>query len=417
VAQAVDRARVVVVGGGVLGVSTALHLARGGASVRLVTEARLASGASGRSLSWINSSAVYSAPYHALRMLGLERYQAFARGGDRRPAITGAEPAAVHRAPAEAAGRSLPMDSYLRLDGGLRWAAPGRAAELRDLHRRQVESGYPSAWVTPDEVGRRVPGVDPAAVPSEGALLNAQEGWVDLPSLVTALAHELVSLGGGIVTDAGRADVVVDGDRVTAVSTASGKRLEVDAVVVATGADVPRALRRIGVTVPDATAPALLVRTAPVDTPLRVVLNTPRVSLRPAPDGGLVMDAGWSEREVTTLDDGTYEVRPETVERLLEEASAVVAGHPRLTMESYGVGPKPVPGDGEPVLGPVPGVAGYHVAFTHSGATLGLVVGELLAAEILTGEPAALLAPFRVNRFNDDDGADADRADRARCAD
>jgi glycine/D-amino acid oxidase-like deaminating enzyme len=151
--------------------------------------------------------------------------------------------------------------------------------------------------------------------------------------------------------------------------------------------------------VPDATAPALLVRTAPVDTALRVVVNSPHVSLRPAPDGGLVMDAAWSEREVATREDGTFEVRPATVGRLLDEASAVLSGHPRLTATSYGVGPKPVPGDGEPVLGPVPAVAGYHVAFTHSGATLGLVAGELLAAEILTGEPAPLLAPFRVDRF------------------
>lgn len=393
--MAADEARVTVLGGGVLGVSTALHLARGGASVRLVTEGRLASGASGRSLSWLNCSAIYSAPYQALRLLGLDRYRTFVRGGDRRP-VGGHGPVGGAATPAAGA---LTRDQYLRFDGGLRWALPGSAADLRDLHRHQLEYGYPSAWVTAEEVARLVPGVDPAAVPAEGALLNSAEGWVDLPSLVTDLAQELTALGGRIVTDAGPAEVVVDGDHVTAVTTASGERLEVDAVVVATGADVPRALHRVGVTVPDATAPALLVRTAPVDTALRVVVNSPHVSLRPAPDGGLVMDAAWSEREVATREDGTFEVRPATVGRLLDEASAVLSGHPRLTATSYGVGPKPVPGDGEPVLGRVPAVAGYHVAFTHSGATLGLVAGELLAAEILTGEPAPLLAPFRVDRF------------------
>jgi glycine/D-amino acid oxidase-like deaminating enzyme len=175
--------------------------------------------------------------------------------------------------------------------------------------------------------------------------------------------------------------------------------VDVDAVVVATGAGVPAALRRIGVDVPDATAPALLVRTTPVTTPLRAVLNTPRVSLRPTPDGRLVMDAGWSEREVVTQDDGSHLVRPQTVQGLLHAASAVLAGHPHLDLESYGVGPKPVPGDGEPVLGPVDGVTGYHVAFTHSGATLGLVCGELLAAEVLGGAPDPRLEPFRVARF------------------
>jgi glycine/D-amino acid oxidase-like deaminating enzyme len=62
------------------------------------------------------------------------------------------------------------------------------------------------------------------------------------------------------------------------------------------------------------------------------------------------------------------------------------------------VGPEPVPGNGEPVLGALDEVPGHHVAFSHSGATLGLVVGELLADEVVTGEPSPLLAAFRPGR-------------------
>ncbi|TIP81669.1 MAG: D-amino-acid oxidase, partial [Mesorhizobium sp.] len=43
--------------------------------------------------------------------------------------------------------------------------------------------------------------------------------------------------------------------------------------------------------------------------------------------------------------------------------------------------------------------AGLHVAFSHSGATLGLIVGELLAKEIASGNPHPMLATFRANRF------------------
>jgi glycine/D-amino acid oxidase-like deaminating enzyme len=368
--------RVAVVGGGVLGVSTAVHLARAGADVRLLTEAGLASGASGRSLSWLNSSSAYSSEYHALRLLGLERYRTFAARLD----------------------AAEPMTRCVRMDGGLRWVDEGETDRLRELHEHHLRVGYPSSWLTPDDVARCVPGVDPAAVPDAGAVLNPGEGWVDLPTLVDVLARELVALGGRVVPDAGPADVEVRGGRVVAVATA-GERVEVDAAVVATGAQVPAALRRIGVELPDATAPALLVRTTRVETPLRAVLNTPRVSLRPAPDARLVMDAGWSEREVSAQDDGTYRVRPETVRGLLDAASAVLAGHPRLDLESTGVGPKPVPGDGQPVLGRVDEVSGYHVAFTHSGATLGLICGELLAKEVLGGAPDPLLEPFRLARF------------------
>jgi glycine/D-amino acid oxidase-like deaminating enzyme len=58
-----------------------------------------------------------------------------------------------------------------------------------------------------------------------------------------------------------------------------------------------------------------------------------------------------------------------------------------------------MPVDDEPVLGRVAGIAGLHVAFTHSGATLGLVAGELVADEIVTGTPHPLLDPFRPDRF------------------
>jgi glycine/D-amino acid oxidase-like deaminating enzyme len=63
------------------------------------------------------------------------------------------------------------------------------------------------------------------------------------------------------------------------------------------------------------------------------------------------------------------------------------------------VGRKPIPGDGQPVLGPLPGVHGLHVAFTHSGATLGLIAGELIAGEVVSGEPSPLLDAFRADRF------------------
>ena len=354
--------QVVVVGGGVLGVSIAAHLAQRGAQVTLLTEAGLGSGSSGRSLSWLNSAGDFPAGYHRLRMLGLDRYRA--------------------------------LGAHVSFGGGLRWGDGVRAS-----YEHQSAIGYPAEWLSRDDVAARVPGVDPAAVPEEGALANPDEGWVDLPALVDRLTADVVAAGGEVRTGVGRCAPVVTGARVTGVRTGDGAVVGADAVVLATGAGVPAALAELGVAVPDATTNALLVRTAPVDTPLAAVLNTPRVALRPAPGGTLVMDADWSAEEVIRRDDGSFEVPDATVAGLLHEASRVLAGSPVLTSASYGVGRKPVPGDGHPVLGPVPGVGGLHVAFTHSGATLGLIAGELLAGEVLSGEPDPLLAAFRVDRF------------------
>ena len=259
--------------------------------------------------------------------------------------------------------------------------------------------GYPAHWLRPDEVRAWTPGVDAGAIPAEGAIFNPGEGWVELAALIDHLCTQLVARGGTIRTDAGRCRSVVRGDRVTGVRTGTGDTLVVDAAVLATGPAVPGTVAELGIRVPDATPVALLVRTSAVPTPLRAVLNTPRVAVRPTPRGSLVLDAGWSEKEVVVRRDGTYEVRETTVQDLLREASAVLQGNPQLTLESYGVGLKPVPADGEPVVGELPGVSGYHLAFTHSGATIGLVIGELLADEVVTGERSPLLETFRPSRF------------------
>jgi FAD dependent oxidoreductase len=179
---------------------------------------------------------------------------------------------------------------------------------------------------------------------------------------------------------------------VTGVRTAAGELLDIDAAVLATGSDVPRTVAQLGVGIPDATPIGLLVRTLPIGTRLRAVLNAPRVYVRPTPSGARVLEglvrAGGRPP-------GGRDLRGREVHgrRLLHEASAVLEGNPALTLESYGAGPKPVPGDGEPMLGALAEVPGYHVAFTHSGATLALIVGELLAEEIVTSEPSPLPPP------------------------
>jgi glycine/D-amino acid oxidase-like deaminating enzyme len=111
------------------------------------------------------------------------------------------------------------------------------------------------------------------------------------------------------------------------------------------------------------------------------------------------MDSDAAAREVTVTADGGYLVRETTVEALLRAASTVLAGSPELELDHYGVGRKPIPGDGEPVLGAVDEIPGLFVAFTHSGATLGLLAGELLAESIMSGRPSHLLAPFGPGRF------------------
>ncbi len=128
--------------------------------------------------------------------------------------------------------------------------------------------------------------------------------------------------------------------------------------------------------VQDATVPACLVITDPLAAPVRTVLNTPRVAVRPTPDGGVALESRWAEESVVVGADGELSVPEDTVTGLLAEAAEMLSGSPRLTVRRVGLGPKPIPGDGEPV------------------------VGELVAAEVLTGRPSPVLQPFRIDRFS-----------------
>lgn len=360
--------RVVVVGGGVIGVSVAAHLQRDGASVVLVTESELASGASGRSLSWLNSAGSRSAPYHALRMAGIDRYRTLAASG------AGAD--------------------WLRFDGGLFWADDD-GAERR--HRHEVAHGYDSRLLAPADVPGAAGRVRADAVRGP-AVFNPGEGWVSLPHLIDHLVQRFTDDGGTVVTGAGRASVVVDSGAAVGVTTERGRQVDGDVVVIACGAATPAVVAELGVTLPDASPLSMLVTTEPIDAAVTAVLNTPRVALRPNPGGTYVLDHSWYESRIVEDPDGTCRVDEAIVAELVDEASAVLDG-PSLKAASWKLGRKPIPGDGEPVFGELTAVPGCFVAFTHSGATLGLAAGELVSFEVLSGQRHPMLEPFRPERF------------------
>lgn len=288
---------------------------------------------------------------------------------------------------------------WLRFDGGLAWPAEDQTDDLHRQHQHELALGYDSQLLTPDLVSQRIVGVDPATVPATGAIWRPGEGWVDLPSLVRFLVRDFAEHGGRLVTDAGPVRVSTEQGKVVGVRSQRGGAYTVDAALLATGAAVPGMVAELGVTLPDASSIDLLVATEPVPHALTAVLNTPRASLRPRPDGGLSVDAGWASAQVTRAADGGYEVDRAVVEQLLAEAARVLAGRPSLVAAWSGAGPKPIPGDGEPVLGQIDEVPGLYVAFTHSGATLGLIAGELLAYEIRQGMPHPVLAAYNARRF------------------
>ncbi|MBQ6642793.1 MAG: FAD-binding oxidoreductase, partial [Saccharopolyspora sp.] len=68
-------------------------------------------------------------------------------------------------------------------------------------------------------------------------------------------------------------------------------------------------------------------------------------------------------------------------------------------LESLRVGQRAMPADGLTVAGFLGGSGRIYAMATHSGITLGPLLGKLAAREITTGDPAEALAPFRPDRL------------------
>jgi glycine/D-amino acid oxidase-like deaminating enzyme len=142
--------------------------------------------------------------------------------------------------------------------------------------------------------------------------------------------------------------------------------------------------------------PGLLVRVAVSGEPLGHLLHTPRINLRPDGPGYVLLHHGSIDERLTDDFAGTED--PLCAE-LLQRARRVLPALEGAEIVEARFGMRPVPADGHSCVGGLSRLPGYYEAVTHSGVTLGPLVGRLLAREILTGEVDPLIAPFRPDRF------------------
>jgi glycine/D-amino acid oxidase-like deaminating enzyme len=84
---------------------------------------------------------------------------------------------------------------------------------------------------------------------------------------------------------------------------------------------------------------------------------------------------------------------------MLERAARVFPSARDVKVVEYRVGVRPMPVDRHTIAGRVPGLTNAWMLATHSGVTLGPLLGRLMADEIVRATPTATLAPFRPDRF------------------
>jgi glycine/D-amino acid oxidase-like deaminating enzyme len=341
---------VAIVGGGVLGCALAAFLAEAGASVRLHERDTLGSGASGR-----NSGVLEHPLDEALEPLYRESLAHYAE-------LEG------FPAPGEPVGCLVLGDD----------PAPLRA-ELDALAPRFPSLGFD--WL--DDATAAEPGLAPGL-----AAIRMETGRPVPPAAAVRAFADRARAAGAEILEGSPARAEVQGGRVTGVVTAAGRE-PADVVVVAAGPWSPAALPD-GVRLPVEPLWGVVAEVRLAEPPRHVLeeLGTEALvqSAPPEPRLFSLVPAGAAGSLGSSFD--ASEPDPARVAPELQRRGARFV--PALADAE--LGPlrscaRPRSPDGRPLLGPVPGVDGLHVASGHGpwGVTLGPASAALVARAVLEG--------------------------------
>ncbi len=224
-----------------------------------------------------------------------------------------------------------------------------------------------------------------------------KESSVDPRKLGSALEKAARTLGVDFVTGSPVTEIAVLGGRTTGVRTAKSY-YPADAVVNCAGAWASQ-LKPVGVPTRPVKGQMVCIipprDTANAGPLIQHVVRTPDVYIIPRTDGRMLLGA--------TVEDVGYDKRvdPETVKRLQQAAIEVVPQIEHLRMHDAWAGLRPGTPDGLPILGAT-SLKGYYAATGHyrDGILLAPVTA-LVMTEVLKGrEPDFDLKPFSPARFS-----------------
>jgi 4-methylaminobutanoate oxidase (formaldehyde-forming) len=377
-----ERARVVIIGGGVGGCSIAYHLAeRGERDVVLLERAELTSGSTFHSAGLVGQLRS-TLPLTRMMMLSVELYR-------RLRDETGVDPG-------------------WREVGSLRLASS--AARMEELERQAgwgKSFGLPIEIVSADEAARRFPLMARSGV--LGAAFLATDGYLDPSGLALALAEGARRRGVRLLTGTPVSGIRLSRGAVCGVETAAGF-IEAEQVVIAGGMYATEIGRMAGVTVPiiPMAHQYLVTRLAdPVPADLPTMRDPDLLVYFRREAGGLVM--GGYERQPAAFglqgipSDFNNRLLPEDWERFAELSENAVKRVPLL--EAADIvrlinGPEAFTPDNEFILGETPR-RGLFVAagFCAHGIAGAGGMGRMMAEWILDGEPSLDLWKMDSRRF------------------
>ena len=374
------KARVAVVGAGIVGSAITYHLAKRGLDVTLLDRNAIASASSHGTFAWINASwAKQPESYHALNQMGVDAWHRLQQA----------------------------LNLPIKWGGSLEWFG---ATERQDRLSRDVQEqqawGEPAKMLTQLEASALEPRV--AFGEAGRVALSPRDGALDPVLISQLLVNAAKSHGARVIEhcEVLRIDETVEDQRQKILGTSCGD-IAVDRFVLATGAD-PSAIQTFaGFDLPQRSTPGVIVITQPMPPVLSHIVVAPGIHIHQRLDGRLVLGEqdGAPENAAHKL---RLTARPtrfpnaatasQHAQRLITLAKEYLTGLPEVNAEEVIIGWRPLPLDGHPVIGPSPVDPNAYVAVMHSGVSLAAIVGELVAEELLTGQRAPVLEPFRADR-------------------
>jgi D-amino-acid dehydrogenase len=362
--------RIVVVGAGVLGASTAYHLAREGADVAVVDQAhegRATAAGAGILCPW--ASHVDDPAFYELYAAGARYYS------DLVPALSelGETDLGFRRVGALIVStdpRELTSAESLLRDR--RMEAP-EIGEVDRLFPREVKALFPP--LRADLAGIHVAG----GARVDGRRLAA--------SLLRAAEHHGATVARGFV------ELISRGDRVPSVRL-DDREIVADAVVITAGAWSPALLRPLGINllIQPQRGQIIHLHLSGQETNSWPVVLPPGSHYLLAFDDSRVV-AGATRESGAGFD---YRVTAAGQAEVLSEALRIAPGLGAATLVETRVGFRPVSLDGWPLPGQVRNVEGLVIGngLGAAGLTIGPLAGRLLADVVLDRQPALDLAPF-----------------------
>lgn len=367
-------ADVVIVGGGVMGASTAYHLARKGAKKVVLIEKEpffgmMSTGQCAGGIRHQFSSEInIRLSLESIRML-------------------------------ECFPEEMEQDVGLRFTGYLFLLTHEEdVVAFRENVALQHSLGVMTQWLEPDEIAQMVPLLNLEGV--RAGTLYERDGLCDPASVVQGYLTGARQLGARLFTEIEAVGIRVVGGCINAVETNQGV-IETAVVVNACGAWAARVGRMVGVDIPIEPIRRQIVVTTPVaevpfDFPFVIFFQealyfhregegilTGKSNPDETPGYKLAVDPEW---EIVHMDEAMYRMP------VLEKAGLL----------SHWAGLYEVTPDAHPILGRIPTVEGFYAmaGFSGHGFMHGPVVGLLMAEEILDGGAHTVdIAPFRYDRF------------------